>query len=225
MEFLKKVRNLLFIFVIVGGVTAYIDYTRMIEGENPVFCKSTYDEKAKEETCRGIFYIENRDIKQSPREKLNISSNVRYRIANQIIPIKLKSPKVTKDFVLYVTPSITCPSPSHLFYENDNQKIYLDCIASIKVKDKNQKESKDLKDALEENPSLIEDIIKNLSFTGYETDNTTEKYITTTDEFSNKKITVYRCSNNINDIYLTMNNTMAEDYCTKKNDSLPKEQE
>ncbi len=226
MEFLKKIRNLLLIFALVGIATAYIDYTRITNGESPAFCKETFNERNNELTCRGIFYVTDRVVKRSPSEKLNLSKSIKYRFLNQTINIKLERPKEKQDFVLYVTPSLECPSPSYLYYEEDNQKIYLDCIASVKIKENNQKESVDLKDALEKNKGLIETIIKKTSLIGIESDKTTEKYINLDNQFINKSITIYRCNkDDIKDIYITMNNTMADDYCILKNDSLPKEQE
>ena len=211
MEFLNKIRLLLWIFVIVGIATAYIDYTRVTTGEAPVFCTETYDERTKEDKCRGIFYVMDRVVKRSPSERLNLSKKIEYRYLNQKVNIKLPVPKKKQDFVLSVTPSIDCPN-NNLYFEKEEQLIYIDCIASIRYKETNKKESVDLKEALEKDPTIIESIIKNLSLTGVGPDKVTEEYITLDDKFVNKNIKIYRC--NKNKIIITLNNNKSFDYCS-----------
>ena len=218
MSFLKKIRNLLFIFVILGAATAYLDYYRMTIGEVPLFCKKSYNPRTKIEEFRGIFYIAERTVKNSTKETLNLSSNVKYRFLTKTLKIKQKHPKDHYDFILYVTPSIECPSPSSLYYMGE-EKIYIDCIHKIEVKEKKSKEKIELKDYLAKNPESIEDIIKELSLTGIVNDKA-EKYIDKKDSFIVGHLTVYRCINESKSIYLTNSMEMVDDYCTIKNDSI-----
>lgn len=132
MEFIKKLRNILCLFVIFGIVTAYVDYQNLNKGIAPVFSIKQYNEKTKIEKSRGIFYEVERTIKYNTNEAFNLSSNIKYSYLNKTISIKLSSPKQKYDFILLVTPSITCPSPSKLYFELEKRKIYLDCIKKIK---------------------------------------------------------------------------------------------
>ena len=220
MGLLKKIRNLLFLFVLIAAGTAYWDYNQMRQGNYPIFCKDSYNAKTKIETCRGIFYIAERKVKRDTSERLELSKNIKYKYLNQTASIQLPHPKDEKEFVLLVSANNTCGS-SVLYYEWDDKKLYLDCIDSIRVKAKDEKNSKELKDALNDSASLIEDVLMNLSFVGKDVDGVTEKYMTMDDSFATRRIYAYRCHNGVvNDIYLTMNPVMAPDYCLLKNDTL-----
>ena len=220
MGLLKKIRNLLFLFVIIAAGTAYWDYYQMRQGNYPIFCKDSYVAKTKIETCRGIFYIAERKVKQNTSERLELSKNIKYKVLNQTLKINLPRPKEKKEFVLLVHPNNMCGS-STLYYEWDDHKLYLDCIASIRVKNTDESKSQELNEALDSNPSLVEDILMNLSFMGKDIDGITERYAALDDQFSTKRIIAYRCHNGlVNDIYLTLNPAMALDYCTLKNDTL-----
>lgn len=226
MKFSTKVKIFLWLVVILGVGSAFLDYTRMTSGEKPLFCIRKYDERNKIEKFRGIFYVAERTVKLDTRERLELSSNISYRFLNQNIKIKVKRPKDQYDFVLLVTPAIECPSPSKLYYEFDDKKVYLDCVISIQVKETEKKESVSLNEDLEKNPTRLEDIIKYLSYVGKAEDKKTEKFITIDDSFSNKSLVVYQCHNNgVKDIYITRNKNMAEDYCKLKNDTLKKPEE
>lgn len=226
MKTLNRIKLLLWLIVFVGAGSAYYDYTRITDGLTPVFCKRSYDERSKVETFRGLFYVAERTVKVSTEETLNISSDISYRFLNQRLNIKVKAPKDEYDFVLLVTPAIQCPSPSKLYYEWEYNKLYLDCVIDIKVKEKDSKEAISLKEDLEKNPSRVEDILKNFDFVGIANDKSTERYVTKDTSFSNKKLYAYRCHNQESkDIYITMNPNMAPDYCTLKMDTLKKPEE
>lgn len=220
MKFWKFLRNIFLIIMILGIATAGVDYYRVTNGNTPIFAIKQFDKKGKHETFRGIFYIIERDIKWDQYEAFNLSSNIKYRILHKIIPITLERPKQTYDFVLYVSPN-NCNN-STLYMELEDKKVYLDCISTIKVKEKNEKQSYELKEKQE----LVEDILLNLDYTGTTSDKTTEKFVNKSDEFVNKNIVVYKCNKeDVKDIYITMNKKQEKDYCMKKNDGLTKEQE
>ncbi len=214
MGIINKIRFLLWIFVFFGIITAYVDYNRMINGQVPVFCKVTYDEFQKLETFRGIFYVANRTVTRNPKERLAISSNIHYQFLNQDIHIKLKPVSKDHDFVLYVTPSLYCPDDLRVYHEFEDKKIYIDCIANIRVKYKEEKESRYLNEILAEDSSVLNDILLNMSFTGIEDNKTTERYLVNDSSFTSNPFYLYKCHNGNNrDIYITMNPN-KRNYCS-----------
>lgn len=224
MRFLKKIRNLLFIFVLFGAVTAFYDYTNILKGNSPIFCIEQYNDKSKTEKFRGIFYIIERKVKQSPKEKMNLSNDITYKFLTKTIAIQLDRPKDQYQYTLLVTPATECLSNVMLYTELENKKIYLDCITSIRLKEKGKKNSKDLKEVLEKNPNQMEDILKNISYVGLEKDQTTEKYRSLDDTFVNREIIVYRCNNEEEDIYIT-NNNKEQNYCMAKEDVIKQQEQ
>ena len=214
MRLINRIRLLLWILVIAGAGTAYLDYDRLVQGELPVFCKTTYNEKTKVETFRGLFYVAERTVKHNTKERLELSSNVKYSFLHKTLKIKDKHPQTTYDFVLYVTPSLSCPTPARVYAELEDKNVYIDCIASIRIKNKKEKESKDLGETIKEDPTIIDEIINNVTFTGIDKDKTTEHYMTTDDTFSNKQLYIYRChGNNSRNVYITMNPNKLDSYC------------
>ena len=213
---LKTIRNLLIIVMIFGVVTAVVDYYRLTIGEKPVFCLDSYDYNTNKETFRGIFYIADRDINHSTSERLEMSYNIRYRFLIKELKITIPHPKVTSDYVLFVKKSLDCPLPARLYVDGEDKKIYIDCIDSIKYKDKKNKKYKSLDEVLKDKPKLIDDIINKLTLVGVGSDRTTEKYEALDDTFVNQHLYVYKCNNNVKDIYITMNPIQEKNYCTIK---------
>lgn len=213
MAFLNKIRLLLWIIAIAGAATAYLDYDRLMNGEIPVFCKKEYNQTEKVETFRGLFYIANRTIKHDTREQLYMSSNVQYRYLNKTINIDNHIPYKQNDFVLYITPSLYCPSV-RLYQELEGKRIMIDCIASIKIKKANESVSKDLNEVIAEDPSIIDEITKKMAFTGIEDDKTTERYKTISNGFSNIPFYIYKChrGESYRDVYITKNGD-RRNYC------------
>jgi len=223
MNFLRKVRNFLLLFVFFAIVTAGVDYYRLTEGKIPVFCIKEYNKKTKVENYRGIFYIAERTVKENTKETLNLSSNIKYRILTFIIDIDLERPKQTYNYILYVKESDNCTTNATLYYQKD-KKVYIDCLNTIKIKEKNKKESVELKDYLNNNPNEIENILNQLSLTGT-INNKVEKYVSKEDTFVIGKLIAYRCINEVDDIYLTTSDVLKDDYCTMKEDTLIEGQE
>ncbi len=214
MSLLKIIRNLLIIAIFFGIVSAYIDYSRVIVGEKPVFCISTYNYDAHKESFRGLFYIVDRDVKYDPYERLEMSSNIKYRFLNQKLDITVPRTKVAKDYVLFVNKSLHCPLPSKLLVELEDKKVFIDCIDSIKYKTIKDKEYKDLGEVLKEKPKLLDTFINDLSFMGICNDKTTEIYKSLDDVFVNQTLYVYRCKGQVNDVYITTNPRKESNYCT-----------
>ena len=215
MEFLKKIKFLLWIVVFFGAITAYVDYNRLLDGDLPVFCKDVYDPSSRIETFRGIFYIAERQVKRDPNEALALSSEVQYRFLNQKISIQPKAVRSDHSFVLYVTPSESCPGEESLYQELEGKNIYFDCISSIRIKNINEKDSKDLKDVLLEDSSVLDDLLLEMSFTGIEEDQSTERYVVEDSSFATHSFYLYRCHQEENhDIHISMNSE-KRDYCSK----------
>ena len=213
MSFLNKIRLVLWVIAIAGAATAYLDYDRLVNGEIPVFCKKEYNQSEKIETFRGLFYIADRQVKYDTREQLYISSNVRYRYLNKTLKIDNPIPYKQNDFVLYITPSLYCPSVRS-YQELEGKRVMIDCIASIKIKKSNESVSKDLNEVLAEDPSVLDDITLKMTFTGIEDDHTTERYKTTGNGFSNIPFYIYKChkGESYRDVYITTNSN-RRNYC------------
>ena len=225
MSLLKTIKNLLLIVLLFGIVSAGVDYYRITNGLRPIFCQTTYNEKSRHETFRGLFYIAERKTKHSPSEELALSSNIKYRFLIKVLDIKLPTPVETKGYALVVRQREICPSGSKLYAEFDDKKIYIDCIEKITYKEKNSKKAIGLDEALQKDENLIEEILGDLSLVGMYNDEVTEVYVAEEDIITNKKLYVYRCNSKTEDIYITLNNKMERDYCSVKNDSLNKEEQ
>ena len=218
MKILKKVKLILWLIILIGSLTAAFDYYRVMNGKAPIFCIRNYNQNTYLETSRGLFYKVDRIVKQDKGEKYNLSSKIQYQILGFIIPIKLERPKQESDYVLYVTKEKECITPS-LYIELDEYKIYLDCINSIKIKKKNSKETKELKDILLNEPSKINDLINQLAFMGIDEDKTTEIFYNDNDIFINQFIYLYKChTEDVKDIYITTKDIKDDEYCIVKND-------
>ena len=222
MEFFKKVRNFLMIFFLFCCGTAGYDYYRMTVGEIPIFCVKEYNEKTHIESYRGFFYTGERTVKWDRRETLNLSSNIKFVVLTKEIPITLERPLVKNDYVLYVTPSED--GNSILYYETKEGKLYFNGISSIKVKKEKEKESVELKEALQKDKNLLDVLIDKIDFRGIVSDRKVEKYQTKEDSFVMGEFYVYRCHNETNDIYIVQEEALKEDYCLLKNDSTLEEQ-
>lgn len=208
----NKVRLLLWLVVIFGAATAYVDYDRLENGKLPVFCQESYNSIQKVETFRGLFYIAERKVRRDPKERLGISSDVHFRFLHKNLTVQVKPIINQRDFVLYVTPSLTCPNLI-LYHELENKKVYTDCIASIKYKKKDESESKDLNEVLTEESSALDDVIIRASFTGIDNDKTTEKYIMKDTTVTDRVFYIYKCHNGSNrNVYITMNPNKSK-YC------------
>ena len=78
--FLKAIKNVLVIIIMLGFLSAGIDYVRMNSGDVPIFNISSYDQTSNIETFRGLFYIAQRKVKASVNEPLVDSSDMQYKI-------------------------------------------------------------------------------------------------------------------------------------------------
>lgn len=215
--FLKAIKNVLVIIIMLGFLSAGIDYVRMNSGDVPIFNISSYDQTSNIETFRGLFYIAQRKVKASVNEPLVDSSDMQYKILifDLKVPRKFNS---TDTFTLETKVIDNCHDRSVLYFANTKIKVYTYCLESINITDGGK--TKDLLSYLEKDHKIIDDIDNKLDFTGIYKDKTTLMFQAKNDEFTNNGLTMYRCNKEyINDVYLAPNDTpFMSEFCTLKDD-------
>ena len=215
--FLKAIKNVLVILIMLGFLSAGIDYVRMNSGDVPIFNISSYDQTSNIETFRGLFYIAQRKVKASVNEPLVDSSDMQYKILifDLKVPRKFNS---TDTFTLETKVIDNCHDRSVLYFANTKIKVYTYCLESINITDGGK--TKDLLSYLEKDHKIIDDIDNKLDFTGIYKDKTTLMFQAKNDEFTNNGLTMYRCNKEyINDVYLAPNDTpFMSEFCTLKDD-------
>lgn len=215
--FLKAIKNVLIIIILLGFLTAGIDYVRMTSGEVPIFNINNYDETSNIQTYRGLFYVAQRKIKASTDEPLVDSTNMQYKIL--VFDLDVPRKFTTEDSFNVITKvTSNCQEQSKLYYADLKIKVYTYCLDDISIKDGTK--TKDLFSYLKSNHKIIDDIDNKLDFTGIYKDKTTLMFQDKNDEFTNNGITMYRCNKeNINDVYFAPANTnFMNDFCTFKDD-------
>ncbi|MBQ3298277.1 MAG: hypothetical protein IJG97_05765 [Bacilli bacterium] len=215
--FLKAIKNVLVIIIMLGFLSAGVDYVRMNSGDVPIFNISSYDQTSNMETFRGLFYIAQRKVKASVNEPLVDSSDMQYKILifDLKVPRKFNS---ADTFTLETKVIDNCHDRSVLYFANTKIKVYTYCLESINITDGGK--TKDLLSYLEKDHKIIDDIDNKLDFTGIYKDKTTLMFQAKNDEFTNNGLTMYRCNKEyINDVYLAPNDTpFMSEFCTLKDD-------
>lgn len=215
--FLKAIKNVLVIIIMLGFLSAGIDYVRMNSGDVPIFNISSYDQTSNIETFRGLFYIAQRKVKASVNEPLVDSSDMQYKILifDLKVPRKFNS---ADTFTLETKVIDNCHDRSVLYFANTKIKVYTYCLDSINITDGGK--TKNLLSYLEKDHKIIDDIDNKLDFTGIYKDKTTLMFQAKNDEFTNNGLTMYRCNKEyINDVYLAPNDTpFMSEFCTLKDD-------
>ena len=219
-KFLNKIKIFLITIIIIGFLTAGIDYLRMTSGDVPIFNLSSYAEKERIQTYRGLFYVAERKVTVSTAEPLVDSKDMKYKILVFDVEVPRQFKEVNEEFTIVTNTIANCTEESKLYFADEKVKIYTYCLESIKV-NKDNKE-KDLIKYLEKDSSIIDDIDSKLDYTGLYKDRTTLVFRQKEDSFTSQGITMYRCNKeNINDVYLAPENTpFKDDFCTYKNDDL-----
>ena len=215
--FLTAIKNVLIIIILLGFLTAGVDYVRMNSGDVPIFNISSYNQTSNIETCRGLFYVDERKVKASTNEPLVDSTDMQYKIL--VFDLNVPRKFNTEDtFTLETAVTSNCQEKSKLYYADLKIKVYTYCLDSISIKDGN--ETRNLYSYLEENHKIIEDIDNKLAFTGVYKDNTTLMFEDRNDSFTNNGLTMYRCNKtNIKDVYFAPDNTgFRSEFCTYKDD-------
>ncbi len=209
--------KMLIIFVVIGFLSAMVDYFRMKTGEIPIFSIKKYDEKTKIQTFRGIFYKAERKTTSSEKESLVESSEIKFAI----LVFKLDVPKQFKEIKLeynvITKETDTCQESAKLYYADKNIKVYTYCLDEIKISKENKAEA--LSKYLQRNSNIIDELDSELTYMGQHTDRSTLMF-KDTNNMSNNGLTMYKCNKeNINDIYIGPANTVfQQDFCTYKDD-------
>ena len=216
---LKAIKNVLIVIILLGFLTAGIDYVRMNSGEAPIFNISSYDQTSNIQTYRGLFYVAERKVKASIKEPLVDSRDMQYKIL--VFDLNVPRKFNTKEtFTVETKVTKNCHEQAKLYYADLKIKVYTYCLDSININDGSK--TKDLSSYLKKDHKIIDDIDNNLDFTGIYKDKTTLMFQNKKDDFTNNGLTMYRCNEeNINDIYFAPQDTaFMSDFCTLKDDDL-----
>lgn len=219
MKFLKLIRNIIFLVIIFGAVTAFVDYTRMLSGSEPIFNISSYNSSKHVENYRGLFYQASRKTKVNNQESLMDSSEIKFFVLTKQIDVPSQFNEDKFEYIIKPVSSDGCDGASKLYYADTNIKIYSYCIDSFSVIENGTNKEDDLLKHLKEDKDFSEDLIQKMTFMGLYSDKTTEIY-RSLDDFSSMDIAMYKCNTpGINDLYIGPKGTpFMADFCTYKDD-------
>ena len=219
MKILKFLRNVIFIVILFGVSSAYIDYTRMIDGSEPIFNISTYNKTKHVEDYRGLFYQASRKIKVNDQEALEDSSDIKFFVLTKEINIPNNFVEKKFDFSMKVEEDDICGDTSILYYADLNTKIYTYCLSSLSIIDSGNNTEDSFLSYLKKDSSISEDVIQNMNFTGMYFDNTIEIFKSPY-EFSDENFVIYKCNKPyIEDLYIVPSGvSVMSDFCTYKDD-------
>ena len=215
---ISKIINRIIIFIILLGiVTAGVDYWRMMNGEVPIFNKSQYDLKTKKQTFQGLFYSAERKVLLSMDEGLDTSSNIKYKLLFFFpLDVVLKQ-KDSSNFVLFGQGSVECDGVTRTYFTNDNVKVYTYCLDDIFIK---EKDSKSLLSYLENDDSILSKIDNNFGYLGL-SNNSMMVFQSREEIVEGTPLVMYRCfGEEKSDVYFTpVGVFLQNDFCTYKNDT------
>ena len=211
---LNKIKNFLIIVIILGFLTAGIDYLRMNSGEVPIFNISSYDNTSKIQKFRGLFYIGQRRVKASSFESLVDSTDISFKVLFFDLNVPRKYKEEELEFNLKTKREDTC-SGSKLYFEGKDYNIYTYCLEEIKVVE-NKKDEK-LDSYLKKDINFIEETFSKMNYTGLYSDRKTLVFVDKEDDFTNNGLIIYKCDSDIKDVYIVDKDTVFQsDFCTKK---------
>jgi len=219
-EIFKILYRIVLFTLVVGTLTAGIDYARITTSKTPLFNIKFYKVATKKQTFQGLFYKATRKVRTSPSEPLSESSKITFKILNKY-PVKIENIGLSNkiDYLIETKEIENCTETSKLYYADENVKVYTYCLEEFNI-EKNKK-NEPLLSFIKEDPSFIDDVDSKLAFIGLYYDGTTERYVTRdNDNIANNGLAMFKCnSNGITDIYFgprTMQ--MQNDFCTYKDD-------
>ena len=211
---LNKIKNFLIIVIILGFLTAGIDYLRMNSGEVPIFNISSYDNTSKIQKFRGLFYIGKRKVKASSFESLVDSTDISFKVLFFDLNVPRKYKEEELEFNLKTKKEDTC-SESKLYFEGKDYNTYTYCLEEVKVVE--NKKEKELDSYLKKDINFIEDIFSKMNYTGLYSDQKTLVFVDREDDFTNNGLIIYKCNSDIKDVYIVDKDTVFQsDFCTKK---------
>lgn len=220
MKVIKAIRNLLIIVVILGIITAYVDYQRMVKGHTPLFSMQSYNEKTRIEKYRGLFYIAERKVRRDKREALSSSSNIKYKFLKYDLDIDRVNLLDKQKYIVFSKVQDKCEEKSKLLYADLNRKYYTYCLDEVKIKDEDNK-SKDLLEYVKKDDEIIKELESIMEYRGLYKDGTTQMFKTEAGVLSNNGLAMFICNKkNINDVYIVPRNIEMneKDFCTYKDD-------
>lgn len=221
----KAIKRVLFLFILIGALSTGIDYARITAGETPVFNVKSYDKKTHIQKFRGLFYIAERKVKTSEKEKLVDSSEIKFKVLTFELDVPRQFKEQTFEFSVETKNEETCTS-SKLIYADRAIKIYTYCLEEINIIDNSTNKKDTLLNYLKKDYTIIDDIDSKLLFLGTQADNTQDsngnilRFKSEEDSFTNNGLELYRCNKlYVNDVYLAPKGTgIIEDFCKYKDD-------
>ncbi len=218
MKVFQWIKKLLLCVVIFGVFSAGIDYLRMISGDVPIFNIRRYNSKTHIQTFRGLFYVAERKISASENESLVDSSEMNFKVLFFDLNVPRQFKEMVFDYTISTQVKEKCTEPSELYFANKEIKVYTVCFDEIQILTDEKTES--LLSYLSKDISIIDDIQNRIAYTGLYQDNSTMKFESFDDTFTNQGISMYVCNQeNINDVYIGPKGMQfQEDFCTYKLD-------
>ena len=192
---IKLFLKIVLIIFIIGIITMSIDFIRVNSNKLPVFTINSYNSKNKKETYTGIFHTFERKIKTSLNENLSDSKNQVFKILFIKIKINKKQEINEKDLNIEIVKEEECTN-SKLLDFNYESNLYSYCIEDIKINN------------VKATVSSIKKIESKLKYLGF----TSNSEIYGIDD-----LVVYKCTNELDDYYITSNDTaMGNDLCVRR---------
>ena len=214
MKLYIKIIILIISFILIGSITAFIDYNRINNNQKPVFSITNYNKPSKQEMYTGILYRIDRLCSISKDEKISDSKSISFKVLGININLKSNVLKPHENLGIKTTEQTKC-TESKLVYADKDIKIYTYCLKDILI----NSYGKDVK--LDEyiKKNGYTKILNELRFDGTTIDKKSLELVDI-NKISNNGIKVIQCkSNNITDIYFGPNNMLyQEDFCTYKDD-------
>lgn len=208
MKILTTLKNIVIVFAVFCLLTAVIDYVRIKNAEEPIFCIKKYYPIGEKLTYRGLFYRADRTIKANVNESMNQSYDLHYTFLFKTLNINYEPEKNIED-IIFILDKNECENTFQEYLNIEGLTIYTNCINTIKVKNKGKK-TNDLNEFLENDPIKINLVISKMSFMGMINTNI-EKY-NSKDSISNKPFTIYRCTD-YEVLYITDVDYYNKDIC------------
>ncbi len=206
--------KLLFLIVIVGAATCFIDYTRVLNNEEPLFALKSYDSKSKVSTYRGLFYKIERKITISPDESMKDSKNITFKVLIYELSLKTRVVNTAPKLSINYTRQETCTNPV-LIHATQEFKVYSYCLENIEFKENN-------KVVDYANFFKTKKFVELLPYYGLDNDKTTEVYLDNEKYVKeNQGIKVFKCNNDQDrkSIYITPSDiTNQPFFCIYKDD-------
>ena len=205
--------RIIFLLCFLCLIMAGVDFLQVRNGDFPTFTYASHMKKRNIQEFTGVFHRVYRTIHASPRESFKDSSQIEFQLITYRLPLVVNEIKEEEKPSLTTVEAETC-KVSKLYYADLDVKVYTYCLDEIKY------QNKDLKESLEKDNIVIEDIISHLDYKGFMSDKTTLEFQSKNDSYTNQGLRIYRChKTNIPDIYIGPEDmTFQMDFCEYKND-------